>query len=275
MTATAAYQPAVALEFFKAGGKVENIAEGATIFRENKRSRRILLERDKMYLLLKGEVRLLTGERKIGTVRVGQIFGEMAAIGHTPRSATAVAKTACRVIALDDRQFKKALRKKPGFALMLMSMMVARLRATLTHLRTNNALSNEAVIEESAVFNRKLLGDMVRGLADDPPVSFMRNQVILKEGQVGKRMYAVLEGRIAVNIGGSVVVRIGPGGVLGELALIDQQTRVATAVAEDIATLQPISREAFIELVKLDPDLGVALLTALAERLRYLTGLLK
>ena len=275
MTATAAYQPAVALEFFKAGGKVENIAEGATIFRENKRSRRILLERDKMYLLLKGEVRLLTGERKIGTVRVGQIFGEMAAIGHTPRSATAVAKTACRVIALDDRQFKKALRKKPGFALMLMSMMVARLRATLTHLRANNALSNEAVIEESAVFNRKLLGDMVRGLADDPPVSFMRNQVILKEGQVGKRMYAVLEGRIAVNIGGSVVVRIGPGGVLGELALIDQQTRVATAVAEDIATLQPISREAFIELVKLDPDLGVALLTALAERLRYLTGLLK
>lgn len=275
MTDSPTYQPAVALEFFKAGGTVENIPAGETIFKENKRSRRILLQRDKMYLLLKGEVRLLTGEKKIGTVRVGQIFGELAAIGNTPRSATAVAKTPCRVLSLDDKQFKQALTRKPAFALMLMGMLASRLRATLAHLRKTNALSEEAVIDESAVFNPKLLGDMVRGLADDPPVSFMRNQIILKEGQIGKRMYAVLEGRIAVNIGGNVVVRIGPGGVLGELALIDQSTRAATAVAEDIATLQPINREAFIELVKLDPALGVALLTALAERLRYLTGRLK
>ena len=96
------------------------------------------------------------------------------------------------------------------------------------------------------MFNPKLLGDMVHGLSDDPPVSFMRNQVILKEGQIGTRMYAV-----------------------------QQTTRLASAVAEGHAVLQPINRNAFIALVKLDPDLGVALLTALAERLRYLTGLLK
>ena len=272
---TPSYQPAVALEFFKAAGKVENIAPGATIFHQHTRSRRMLFERDNMYLLLRGEVSLRSGPQEIGAVRAGEIFGEMAAIGNAPRSATAVAKTACRVIALDDKQFKRALRKKPGFALMLMSMMVARLRDTLGRLRSSDALSVEAALEESAVFNPKLLGDMVRGLSDDPPVSFMRNQMILKEGQVGTRMYAVLEGHVSVNIGGSVVVRIGPGGVLGELALLDQSTRLATALAEDNATLQPINRNAFIALVKLDPDLGVALLTALAERLRYLTGLLK
>src|SRR5439155_13305886 len=107
------YQPAVALEFFKAAGKVESIAPGATIFHQNTRSRRILLERDSMYLLLRGEVSLRSGPQEIGAVRAGEIFGEMAAIGNVPRSATAVAKTACRVIALDDRQFKRALRKKP------------------------------------------------------------------------------------------------------------------------------------------------------------------
>ena len=73
----------------------------------------------------------------------------------------------------------------------------------------------------------------------------------------------------------AVVDRIGPGGVLGELALIDQSPRLASAVAEDNVTLQPINRNAFIALVKLDPELGAALLAALAERLHYLTGRLK
>jgi CRP-like cAMP-binding protein len=76
----------------------------------------------------------------------GEIFGEMAAIGNTPRSATAVARTACRVIALDDRQFKRALWKKPGFALMLMDVMVPRLRDTVVRLRASDALSGEAAI---------------------------------------------------------------------------------------------------------------------------------
>ena len=59
-------------------------------------------------------------------------FGELAAITQSPRSATAVAKGACEVIALDDREFQSGLRKKPGFALMLMSMMV---RAPLCSIR--------------------------------------------------------------------------------------------------------------------------------------------
>jgi CRP-like cAMP-binding protein len=271
----ASYQPAVALEFFKAGGSVERIAQGETIFKENKRGRRILLERDKMYLLLKGEVSLLAGDQDIGAVKAGEIFGEMAAIGSAPRSATAVAKTACRVISLDEEQFKKALTKKPGFALMLMSVMVTRLRETLARLKAADALGDDQAPEESAVFNPRLLGDMVRGLSDDPPASFLRNQMILREGQVGTRMYAVLEGRVAVMIGDKVVDRVGAGGVLGELALLDGSPRLASAIAEDNATLQPINRNAFIQLVKLDPELGVALLTALAERLRYLTGRLK
>jgi CRP/FNR family cyclic AMP-dependent transcriptional regulator len=269
------YQPAAALEFFKAGGKVEHIAAGATIFTENKRGRRILLERDKMYLLLKGEVSLLAGAKDVGAVKVGEIFGEMAAIGNAPRSATAVAKTACRVIALDQRQFKKALAKKPSFALMLMKLMVTRLRELVARLKASDAFSGDDALEESAVFNPRLLADAVRGLSDDPPVSFMRNQVILEEGQLGTRAYVVLQGRVAVTIGGSVVDHIGPGGVLGELALLDQAPRLASAVAEDNVALQPISRNAFIALVKLDPELGAGLLAALAERLLYLTGRLK
>jgi CRP-like cAMP-binding protein len=269
------YEPAVALEFFQAGGLVENIPAGKTIFRENTRGRRLLLERDKMYLLLKGRVRLVAGTQEIRAVKAGEIFGEMATLGNLPRSATAVAKTACRVIALDERQFRKALAKKPAFALVLMKLMVERLRDMLARLTAADALSGEDALEESAVFDTKLLADMVRGLSDDPPVSFLRNQVILQEGNVGTWMYAVLEGRVAITIGGRVVDRVGPGGVIGELALLDKSPRLASALAEDNVVLQPINRDAFIALVKLDPELGAALLGALAERLRYLTGRLR
>src|SRR5712692_6311564 len=116
--AEATYDPAVALEFFKSAGKPASIAEGEKIFSENEREIP-LLRRNKMYLLLKGEVGLLNGRKPIGKVRPGEIFGEMAVISHAPRSASAVAKTSCRVIALDDNEFEAALRKKPAFALML------------------------------------------------------------------------------------------------------------------------------------------------------------
>src|SRR2546430_2784734 len=122
------YDPAMATEFFGSVGKPEPVAKGATIFAENEKGNRLLLRRDKMYLLLDGEVTLTAKNKVIGKIGRGEIFGEMASISEMPRSATAVAKTPCRVIALDDGQFQSALRKKPEFALMLMSVMIGRMR---------------------------------------------------------------------------------------------------------------------------------------------------
>jgi CRP/FNR family transcriptional regulator, cyclic AMP receptor protein len=272
---TANYDPRAALEFFKYGGIVKKIARGTTIFKENKRRSRILLQRDWMYLLLAGEVGLLSGNHLIRIVKPGEIFGEMATISAGPRSATAVAKSACQLIGLDDRTFRTALKKKPAFALVLMSLMIQRLREAVARLKTADALTGDQALEESAVFNPKLLAELVGGLCDDTPVSFLRGQAILQEGQMGMRAYVVLEGRVAVSIGGAVIDHIGPGGVLGELAVLDGSARAASAVAEDNCRLQPINRQAFIELVKLQPELGVSLLTALARRLRFLTERLK
>lgn len=268
----ATYDPAVALEFFKAAGKPATIAEGEKIFSENERAIP-LVRRNKMYLLLKGEVGLVTGRKNIGRVRPGEIFGEMALISDAPRSASAVARTACRVIALDDAEFQAALRKKPQFAVMLMSVMIHRLRAAIAELKARNDLSADAELREAAVFDAEVLAELVQGLADDPPIFYQQGASIVAEGQKGTRMYAVVEGRVAISIGGRIVERLGPGGVFGEAALMHAAaTRIADASAETDCSLQPIGREAFLELVKVSPEFGEAMLSSLAARLRYLTA---
>jgi len=272
VAASRLYKPAVALEFFKHGGKPERIPAGETIFAEGKKG---LLFRDKMYLLISGEVELLIRKKPIATLRAGEIFGELAAIDGDPRTASAVAKTACKLIGLDEKQFYAALRKKPAFALMLMSVMISRLRETITRMLANGEMSEKEATKESVTFKPKLLAELVQGLADDPPVFFLQGKQILQAGQTGLRMYAILEGKVTVTIGGRVVERLGPGGVFGEAALVEQSTRLASAVAESDCSLLAISRPAFMALVKLSPEFADAMLGSLAERMRFLTARLQ
>src|SRR5947207_5790217 len=128
------YDPAVALDFFQLAGKPQKIAKGTTIFSENRKGIPLLLMPNRIYLLLEGEVGVLAKGEPIATIRSGEIFGEMASMGQMPRSASAVARTDCRVVGLDDKQFRAALGRNPGFALMLMSIMTSRLRDTLAGL---------------------------------------------------------------------------------------------------------------------------------------------
>ena len=99
---------------------------------------------------------------------------------------------------------------------------------------------------------------------------------IIEKGQTGIRMYAVIEGEVAVSIDGRIVEMLGPGGVFGEAALVDATaTRIADAAAETDCSLQAISRKAFLALVKLSPEFAQTMLSSLAGRLRFLTSRLK
>lgn len=269
------YQPAVALDFFKAFGKAESVAAGKAIFLENEGAANVFSAGSKMYLLLEGEVALSINKKDIGAVAMGETFGEMASISHLPRSATAVARTACKVIALDEKQFLAAIEKSPEFALMLMSIIICRLRETVSSLTSGGKLSDKDRWNRAAVFDRKLMADLEQQFEDKPPSMHPLNKVILKEGDKGVFMYVVMDGVVAISISEKVVEKIGPGGVFGEMALVDQSSRVATAVAEEDCTLLAINRYDFMSLVKTKPAFALSLLKALSERLRFMTSKFK
>ncbi len=267
---TSSYDPAVALEFFGTAGKTQTVARGTTIFAENEKGSRLLFQRDRMYLLLDGEVNLIAKDKVIGIVRKGEIFGEMASISQTPRSAAAVAKIDCRVISLDDKQFQNALRKRPDFALMLMSVMIGRIRNAIGQLSQDSATS-DAKPGESAVFDKTALAILARALSQTT-VRYERTTAIVKEGQIGVLMYVVLEGHLAVSIQGKLVEKIGPGGVFGEMALVDRTPRLATVVAETPCVLLAIARDTFLDLIRASPEFAVSLLGAVGERAKFIAS---
>ncbi|MEW6689764.1 MAG: cyclic nucleotide-binding domain-containing protein [Pseudomonadota bacterium] len=257
------YNAAMAMEFFKSAGTPEGFKQGQTIFAEDEKGG--LFKRARMYVLILGEVNMVAQNKVIGSVRPGDVFGEMAVIAGAARTATAVAKSDCTVIGLDDKQYLSALQQKPEFAIMLMSIMNNRLRSTIQRLRASGAL-HAGTATESAVFDKKLLAGLARLMQGQEPMRYEQGKMIMQEGTAGALMYIVLEGRVAITIKGGLVGRAGPGGVFGEMALVDQSPRAATAVAESDCTLLAINRPTFLQLVKTSPAFGAALLAGLANR---------
>jgi CRP/FNR family cyclic AMP-dependent transcriptional regulator len=272
---TKAYDPAVAQAFFTSAGTPESVPLGKSFFVENERSGGMFSKGAKMYLLLDGEVSLMVRNKEIATVGKDTIFGEMATLGQLPRSATAIAKTDCRVVSLDEKQFRKAIGKAPDFALMLMNIIISRLRQTIALLTSSRVLSDEQSLSKRSVFEKKLLADLVKEFGGHPPVHAPARKVIMTEGEAGAFMYIVLEGRVAVKLKDRVVERIGPGGVVGEMALVDQAPRVGTVTAETDCSLLAINRKDFLLFVKTKPGFGLSLMKGLAERLRYMNSQFK
>jgi CRP-like cAMP-binding protein len=266
------YNTSVAMEFFRFAGRPKAFAKGRKIFAENQRGIPFLLMPNRMYLLLDGEVGIFSRDRPVATVRPGQIFGEMASIDQGPRTGTAVTKSACRVIALDNRQLQTALGRYPEFALMLMSVMIGRLRESIGRTAASEIPSSGAKRRESMPLRKELVADLVRSLGPATRMSYDAGHTIVREGQAGALMYVVLQGRVAIQVGGSVVEYVGPGGIFGEMALVDRTPRLASGIAETDCKLLAIDRSAFLYLVKNSRRFAASLLAAVSERARFMTS---
>ena len=83
---------------------------------------------DVMYVVQEGEVDIVVNGQVVETVDEGNILGELALIDNRPRSATALAKTDCKLAPVDQKQFTFMLRETPYFAIRVMEVMSDRLR---------------------------------------------------------------------------------------------------------------------------------------------------
>jgi len=93
-------------------------------------------------------------------------------------------------------------------------------------------------------------------------------EVIFRTFDMGAEMYVVLEGEVELTIGSNVVETLGPGEPFGEMALIDQAPRVATATAKTACKLAVIPEKRFLFMVQTAPHFALQIMKVMADRLR-------
>lgn len=81
-----------------------------------------------MYVLLEGSVDIVVGGTVVECAEAGTVLGEMAVIDRSPRSATAISKTPCRLVSMTATQFDVLVHETPEFARLVMQVLSGRLR---------------------------------------------------------------------------------------------------------------------------------------------------
>jgi CRP/FNR family transcriptional regulator, cyclic AMP receptor protein len=104
-----------------AGFPPARYAAGDVIFAEGDKG-------DAMFVVRTGEVTIERGGRVMETLSGGGVFGEMALIDGSPRSATVRAKTDCEVAPINEKTFLFLVHETPFFAIAVMRTLADRLR---------------------------------------------------------------------------------------------------------------------------------------------------
>jgi len=104
--------------------------------------------------------------------------------------------------------------------------------------------------------------------------TFPAGATVFAKGAAGDAMYVILEGEVELEIDGKKVATLGPGEVFGEMALIDNAPRIATAVAKSACKAVPVSQKRFLFMVQQTPHFSLQIMRVMAERLRKMDGLL-
>ncbi len=109
--------------------------------------------------------------------------------------------------------------------------------------------------------------DLIVG-PNPPTVNFEDGGVVFVKGDHGGVAYLVRSGQVEIRGAGHAMEVVGPGGLFGEMALIDEGPRSASAVALKATELVVIDEPTFDRLLREVPDFAVAVMRLLARRLR-------
>jgi CRP/FNR family transcriptional regulator, cyclic AMP receptor protein len=101
-----------------------------------------------------------------------------------------------------------------------------------------------------------------------PTRNFASGDTIFSEGDHADEFFVVVRGKVEIRNRSRSLEVLGPKGIFGEMALIDDSPRSATVVALTDVTVAPIKEAQFLFLVKHMPMFALKVMRVLAKRLR-------
>jgi len=115
---------------------------------------------------------------------------------------------------------------------------------------------------------------MESGLTDKFIRTYQKSQIVFAEGSLGKEMYVIYSGKVSLYAdmasgAGKLLANLEAGNFFGEMALVDDSPRSATAIVdEDNTQLVVLDQNRFTYLLLHQPDFALLVMGTLCQRLR-------
>jgi len=134
-----------------------------------------------------------------------------------------------------------------------------------TDMRSMDFTARLALLSDIELFNMLSDQELAKMLRIVYEQDFANGQRIIQEGTIGDCLYVVAEGEVVISLSDVPLTVIGPGGHFGELALVDQSPRSASAHAQGPCTVLRIEQDDFYRLTQQEPVLANKLLWVFLE----------
>jgi len=105
---------------------------------------------------------------------------------------------------------------------------------------------------------------------------FKKGEVIIKQGDPGTGLFVMISGTVSVmaknrpGLPDTVLSNLGKGEFFGEMSLIDGYPRSATVSATSETQVVELNRWVFLDVLRREPSIAVAMLPSLCKRIRAL-----
>ena len=103
---------------------------------------------------------------------------------------------------------------------------------------------------------------------DDAFVPLQAGDILFKKGERATIMFVVRSGRLEVFDGTVILETVGVGGILGEMAVVDEEPRSASARAVVPSEVIAINQPHFMAMVGKNPAFAIQVMRVMGRRLR-------
>jgi len=97
---------------------------------------------------------------------------------------------------------------------------------------------------------------------------YKKSETIFLKGDLGNCMYILIAGQVEIRLDELVIDIINPGGMFGEMGIIEKAPRAAMAIASVPCSVLVIDERHFLELVQEQPFFALKVLRTAMERVR-------
>ena len=136
--------------------------------------------------------------------------------------------------------------------------------------------SNQSFLKSVPIFTDLDEQALDQVLAHARTLTFKKNTILMSEGETGECMYLIQSGSVKIYVsdddGNELILFVeGPGSYIGEISLLDDAPRTASAVTLEKTQVLVVSKAAFMDCISRSPDIAFHIIRAMTKRLRRAT----